>query len=490
MSLRTLLQDFTVDDCVPEVEITGLSLDSRRVVPGDLFIALSGHNTSGTHYINDAIANGARACMIDSVDAGDARSALPLIKINNLADQLGGIIARFYKNPSKNMKVIGITGTNGKTSCAHFIAQAFHLYHARAAVLGTVGNGVWPEIAPSPLTTLDAVSLQKHLALFVEEKVETVAMEVSSHALVQQRVAAVDFNTAIFTGLTHDHLDYHGSMQAYAQAKFQLFQHRSLGYGIVNCDDDYANELLESRHDLTWYGYSLHAQTALSIPVVTVESCTSNLAGMTAVISSPWGFGELTTSILGEFNLANLLAVVITLCLSGIPFLKVLALLSQLKPVTGRMECLSQDKAPLLVVDYAHTPDALAKALQSLKPHCEGKLWCLFGCGGNRDRAKRVAMAAVAEQHSDCIIITSDNPREESQQDIAADIMSGFSEQADIMQIEDRKAAIAYAVQCAKPCDIVLLAGKGHETTQVIGAKTELFSDQQQARHALLHYVE
>ena len=401
---------------------------------------------------------------------------VPIFYVSDLNQKVGMIAARFYQHPSRRMNVIGITGTNGKTSCSHFIAQTLHTPQHPCAIIGTVGNGVYGQLEESSLTTPDAIQLQSLLADFEKEGVHTVAMEVSSHALDQCREKHVEMQTAIFTNLTRDHLDYHHTMEAYQKAKQKLFERFGLRYAIINRDDPFSETLLKIiSKDVHSVTYSAHGNSA----DVCASNITLSMQGIKATVKTPWGEGELECPILGRFNVSNLLAVLSTLCCNDIEFQDALNRIKKIRGVIGRMQAYSRKGTPLIVIDYAHTPDALLNAVQALREHCQGKIWCIFGCGGNRDQGKRPLMGRIAEQNADHIILCDDNPRHEDSSKIIEEIAAGFTSRKNNPLVEhDRRKALALALKQATANDCILLAGKGHERYQQIGDQRILQSDQ------------
>jgi UDP-N-acetylmuramoyl-L-alanyl-D-glutamate--2,6-diaminopimelate ligase len=489
MHLSVLLKDIvevaSSDDC----EILGLSLDSRKVKAGDLFFAYPGAQVDGRDFIEDAVKKGAVAILAETLTRPSGtlsqreRGQPKIHFVSNLATQVGIIAARFYNNPSQHMQVVGITGTNGKTSCCHFIAQALHKQNTVCGVIGTIGNGLYQndhqQLQAASLTTPDAIALQALLAEWHQQKVKHVVMEAASHGLAQGRVNGVQFAIAVFTNLTRDHLDYHGDMENYAQAKRLLFAQPGLQYAVLNLDDKYGKQWSEEfKNDLTVFNYSLSPINQPSNNTIYVRQAQFNAIGITASIHTPWGVGVLHNPFLiGRFNLSNLLAALTVLGILGMPLETILASLAEVRPVAGRMQTVGGGTKPLAVIDYSHTPDSLEKALQTLREHCKGKLWCVFGCGGNRDRGKRPLMGKIAEQYADCVVITDDNPRHEDAREIVAEILQGLMDPACAVIEHDRRRAIIHALSCAHPDDIVLIAGKGHETYQIIGDQKNTFSD-------------
>lgn len=462
--------------------VRNLSLDSRSILPGDVFLAVAGTQTHGQRYIDNALAKGAIAVLKEAPHLAfeQCHNNVPCISIPDLTQHIGLLAARLHDNPSRAMTVIGITGTNGKTSVSHFIAQVLSAF-APCGVVGTLGYGLYPSLQPSQHTTPNALDLQALFAQFREQSVRHVAMEVSSHALVQGRVNGTQFNCAVFTNLTRDHLDYHQTMTAYGEAKQRLFQLPNLKTAILNADDEFSQQILvKLPTTVTPFTYSFHQSTA----DIYAEIQNIDANGYQLTVQTPWGKGELQNPLLGEFNIGNVLAALTVLLSCDLPLTQVLSQLSTLKAVPGRMERFTYAPDRTAVVDYAHTPDALQKVLQALREHCRGKLWCVFGCGGNRDRGKRPLMGEIAQCYADNVILTDDNPRQEDAETIILDILQGCPSPTAV--VRDRKQAIYQALQNAQVGDIILIAGKGHEDYQLIGDKRLAFSD----RECVLQFME
>jgi UDP-N-acetylmuramoyl-L-alanyl-D-glutamate--2,6-diaminopimelate ligase len=466
--------------------ISRLSSDSRDIRPGDTFAAYLGTHLDGRAYIPDAIARGAGSVLWDPQGFNWDRSwTVTHLPVEHLKLKVGSIADFVYGHPSREMWAVGVTGTNGKTSCAHWIAAGLQATGRRTAVIGTLGNGMLGAIRPALNTTPDATLLHEMLLEFKKAGADAVVMEVSSHGLDQGRVNGVAFSVALFTNLSRDHLDYHGTMAAYGAAKAQLFTWPRLRVGVINADDSFGRSLIDAarvrgRKVLT-YGFGAADLRGGRL----VASAT----GLAFNIATPWGRGELHTRVVGEFNASNLLGVLGVLLVSGIPLESALAFLSETQAPPGRMQRLGGDILPLVVVDYAHTPDALEKALTALRPAVAtgGELICVFGCGGERDRGKRPEMGRLAARLADRIVVTSDNPRGEDPATIASEIVHGIREAGNRRYaVElDRAAAIATAIAEAKPGDVVLLAGKGHETYQETGGVRQPFRDADHASRAL-----
>lgn len=472
----TFLQQFADMGIKPQ----GMTADSRKVQAGDLFVAYPGENADGRRYIGQAVERGACAVLWEQ-SGGRWESAwhVPNLPVAGLRDQVSTIAGEFYGQPSQGLWMIGVTGTNGKTSCSHWLAQCLNALGNKTAILGTLGNGFPDALSEAANTTPDPIVLQGLLAEFAAQNADAVAMEVSSHGLAQGRVNGLKFDIAVLTNLSRDHLDYHGDMESYAAAKSQLFDWPALKCAVLNVDDEFgarlAVRLLEQGKKVLTYGLNSGAVSCTALHYVE--------GGISMEIMTPWGSAETSVMVVGRFNAANVLAVLATLLASDIPLDKAMAALSHIRPVPGRMQQLGGGSQPLVVVDYAHTPDALAKVLTSLREQARGRLICVFGCGGNRDKGKRPLMGEVASSLADAVVVTSDNPRHEAPRDIIADILAGMS--GDYRIEEDRAAAIAEAIRHAGPGDVVLLAGKGHEQYQQIGDDKLPFSDAEVAARVL-----
>ncbi len=471
-------------------EITGIQMDSRLLIKGDLFIACFGRNHDARNFIEDAIGLGVSAVLAESGGGWQGiqmTGDVPVVAIDNLWSKISEIAARFYSRPSEQLTVIGVTGTNGKTSCSQFMAQALGKVGFNCGVIGTLGYGTYGALQETRLTTPDAVFTQMALAGMVRDSIDPVVMEVSSVGLHQKRVKAVKFDTAIFTNLTRDHLDYHESMEAYLDNKKKLFLSDELKYAIINLDDPSALSIINAvSSDVEVLTYSLNNKVA----TVYAEEITPTHRGIEATVKTPLGRGKVSVPLIGYFNFSNLLAVIACLISylsrkTEINLEELFQNLSSLDPVNGRMEIVGDSSEVTAVVDYAHTPDGLRSALTALRDHFDGKIWCVFGCGGNRDKGKRPMMGEIAEQHADCLIISDDNPRNEQGDEIVQHILSGINDVAAVKVIRDRAEAIEYAVLRAEPGDVVLIAGKGHENYQDIGGNRLIFSDANQVRLAL-----
>ena len=462
--------------------IRELTLDSRKVRPGDLFLAVPGGQQDGRAHIADAVTRGAVAVAYEAAGAEHYQAgSAELIPIKGLAGQLSAIAGRFYGEPSRALRLVGVTGTNGKTSVSQLLAQALDQLGERCGIVGTLGTGFYGELESGRHTTPDPLAVQATLAGLKQAGARAVAMEVSSHGLEQGRVAALDFDVAVFTNLSRDHLDYHGSMEAYAEAKARLFAWRELRARVINLDDQFGRQLAAESRESRLFSYSLEDASAF----LYCREARFDDHGVRAQLVTPQGEGLLRSPLLGRFNLSNLLAVVGALLAMDYPLDEVLHVLPSLQGPVGRMQRLGGGDKPLVVVDYAHTPDALEKVLQALRHHVRGRLLCLFGCGGDRDRGKRPLMAAVAERLADQVLVTDDNPRSEEPAQIFADIRPGFANAQQVEFVAGRGQAIAQLIRSAGADDVVLLAGKGHEDYQEIAGVRQPFSDLEEAAKAL-----
>ena len=490
------------------VRIGSLVTDSRMVKTGDTFLAYAGEQLDARKFIPQAIAAGANAVLWERRGfAWNPAWQVPNLPVAELRAHAGTIADHVYGHPSQSLWLIGITGTNGKTSCSHWIAQAMTALGKKTAIIGTLGAGFPGELESTANTTPNAVMLHQEMAGYLLRGAQCVAMEVSSHGIVQGRISGATFAVAVFTNLSRDHLDYHGSMEAYAAAKAQLFHWPALKYAVLNLDDAYGIELsqqlsgLETR--VIGYGFTelaLQSQGSEKFRVVRGRNLKLNPQGLEFDIEFGAGFeteySRLAANMVGSFNASNLLGVLATLLASGVKLADAVQALRQVRPVAGRMEQIGGGAQPLVVVDYAHTPDALEKVLVTLREILRAgpeanektgtgspKLICVFGCGGERDRGKRSLMGAAATRLADEVIITSDNPRQEDPHAIIGQITAGACPNYHVE--EDRKAAIYRAIQRAQKGDVVLIAGKGHEAYQEIEGKKFPFSDTEVARQAL-----
>ncbi|BFM10837.1 UDP-N-acetylmuramoyl-L-alanyl-D-glutamate--2,6-diaminopimelate ligase [Simiduia litorea] len=484
LPLKILLPEIQLPEAAAELVISSVTLDSRTASAGSLFFAVQGSQANGQAFVAQAFAAGALVALVD-VDTEIVTCEFDqgwIIAVPNLATKVSEIAARFYGLPGQELKIIGVTGTNGKTTCSQLLGRLYHALGERVAVLGTLGYGpIGSSLTDTGMTTPDAVQTQKILRDLRQRHVRHLAMEVSSHALVQHRVAAVPMQTAVFTNLTRDHLDFHGDMENYGAAKLSLFRQLGIVRGVINLDDPFAVIIQQHITNIPLITYGIENKAA---DVVATE-VNFHDAGIQALISTPWGKGELRSHLLGEFNLSNLLAVVATACSEGFTLVEVLAAVATLEPVPGRMQRIDMKSDVQVIVDYAHTPDALRAVLSAARLHCKARLWSVFGCGGDRDSGKRAEMAKISAALADCSVVTSDNPRTEDPQTIIVDIVTGFKPSDTYSVVEDRKNAIGQAVSQAQDGDVIVIAGKGHEDYQIIGTTKYPFSDIAIARSAL-----
>lgn len=467
--------------------INGMTTDSRSVVRGNLFLAYPGDKADGRHYIADAIKNGASAVLWDSTDfEWNPAWHIENIGISSLRLQAGHIADQYYKKPSAQLWTIGVTGTNGKTSITQWLSQCFSYLGRKTAVVGTLGNGFADALSETHNTTPDAVLLQKMLADFRRQSAEVVALEVSSHGLHQGRVNGVHFDVAVLSNLSRDHLDYHGTYAEYAAAKRRLFDMPHLKMSVINCDDAFGQEIEEDLKQaaapIITYGIEYGDVQAKDIRFGDTH--------FTFTAKTPQGEAAIKANLIGRFNVYNVLAVLATLLVSNVSLKDAVDAIAQIQSAAGRMQLLGGGNLPLVVVDYAHSPDALEKVLTTLNAQKKAgaKLVCVFGCGGNRDAGKRELMGKVASNLADAVVVTSDNPRHENKRKIINEILQGM--QGNYLIEQDRAKAISVGIFAAKAGDIVLIAGKGHEQYQEIKGKKHHFSDAEQASSVLKAYAE
>jgi UDP-N-acetylmuramoyl-L-alanyl-D-glutamate--2,6-diaminopimelate ligase len=474
------------------VRVTGLSADSRSLAAGEAFLAYPGSRSDGRDFIPGALERGASAVFWEREGFEWNRGwRVPNLAVKDLRGLAGYLAHEVYGRPSEKLWTIGVTGTNGKTSCTHWIAQACQACGARTGVVGTLGTGFPGELDAGVNTTPDAVVLHRSLARLLSSGAQGVAMEVTSIGLEQGRVNGIAFGAALFTNFSRDHLDYHGDMDSYARAKQRLFETPNLAHAVLNLDDVQGVRLAHmlAGGGVSRAGYSCVAGAATRAGLeryAEAHEIDVAVGGIAFTVRSSWGEAHIQSPLLGRFNVSNLLGVLTTMLVSGVPFDRAATALAGLQPVTGRMQRLGGAGKPLAVIDYAHTPDALEKTLVALKDVARasaGRLIVVFGCGGERDRGKRPLMGAVASRHAESIVITSDNPRGEDPASIIAEIVAAVSVPHEA--IEDRRAAISYAIASARANDVVLLAGKGHETYQEIAGRRIPFSDALETEQAL-----
>jgi len=499
VALDYLLEGFIDDGLIEQchgININALVQDNRKARSGNLFIAHQGYNTHGLLYAQDAVAKGVSVVLWDG-DLGNRDEILDSISnkvlclhCEDLKYKVGAIASRYYDQPSLSLNTIGVTGTDGKTSIAHFLAQCLDAYDVHCGILGTLGNGFINDLHPTGLTTVDALLVQKTLSEIQLAGANHVVMEVSSHGLDQGRVNGVAFSVAVFSNMATDHLDYHGTLDNYAAAKKRLFFTPGLAAAVINLDDEFGRVLAKevSDHVCVW-GYSLEQDVSkykgCADYFIHVKQITAFENGYHLSVKTPKGDADFDLPLLGRFNVSNALAVLSTLLVSNFSLQHAVSSLSAVQSVDGRVEIIAEPDKPVVVVDYAHTEQGLSAVCSSVREHFDGELWCVFGCGGDRDRSKRALMAKVAEKFADRIIVTTDNPRHEDPQAIIDEVMTGFASTDKVEAILDRRQAIDIAISNAQPQDVVLLAGKGHETSQIVGDVHIAFDDRRVAREFL-----
>lgn len=486
------------------VRISNLVTDSRAVKPGDTFLAYAGERDDGRQFIPQALAAGANAVLWESHGfVWDPAWKTPNLPIGGLRNLAGVIADHVFGHPSKKLWLIGITGTNGKTSCSHWIAQAMDALGTKTAVIGTIGTGFLGQLESTANTTPDSVLLQRKMADFLAQGARCVAMEVSSHGIVQERLNGSTFALALFTNLSRDHLDYHGNMETYAAAKARLFRWPGLKYAVVNVDDAFGAKLAQQLEDtptqIIGYGFSEPGERnceSEKFRLLRGLNLRTDLRGLAFDIEFGADHAKFSTGLIGSFNALNLLGVLAVLLASGTALENAVRAMQEARPVAGRMQRIGGGEQPLVVVDYAHTPDAMEKVLTTLREVLDAsagtetettrkpRLICIFGCGGERDRGKRALMGEVATRLSDDVVITSDNPRREDPNAIIRQITSGTAGNYRVER--DRTRAISAAIRGAQKGDIVLIAGKGHEAYQEIDGQKLPFTDTEVARQVLM----
>jgi UDP-N-acetylmuramoyl-L-alanyl-D-glutamate--2,6-diaminopimelate ligase len=462
---------------------TSIVSDSREVSKGALFLAYPGEKVDGRDYIAEAIARGATAVLWEPKDfTWNDEWQVENTPVVHLKQQASVIADQFYNSPSSKLWMMGVTGTNGKTSVTQWLGQCLNAINKKTAIIGTLGNGLPDQQTTTVNTTPDAILLQQLLAEYVQEEVEAVAMEVSSHGIHQARVRGVHFDVAVLTNLSRDHLDYHGSFEKYAAVKARLFATKGLKHAVLNQDDVFSEriqkELKDSDVNVLTYGISSGDVRASKVYLEDGR--------IQFFVATPYGQADVTANLIGRFNVYNVLAVLATLLVSDVPLMEAVEAISHIKPLSGRMQTFGGGKVPLVVVDYAHTPDSLKNVLLALREQTKQRLICVFGCGGNRDQGKRAIMGKVASELADAVVVTSDNPRDEEPDAIIQDVLGGVKGEYAVE--EDREKAIAIAVESAEAGDIVLVAGKGHEDYQEIAGIKHHFSDVEQVKKVLIRY--
>lgn len=464
-----------------DIAVTGICHDSRRITTGDLFIAISGYDNHGIDFAYQVQRGGACAILAESIKDKKAKPkgrqqplTIPVIEVDDLSEKLGLLASNFYQNPSAQLEIIGITGTNGKTSSAWLMLQAWEKLGINGAYIGTLGYGTLQQMHDLKNTTPSSLELQKILAEFVNHGITHVSMEVSSHGLELGRVNKTTFKGAAYTNISRDHLDFHETMENYARAKESLFKDFDIKFAVINRKDYYGKKWLANLN-CVGLSYAIEDQKA----DLFANNIKLSPKGIDFNLNWQDQKYKIFTSLLGRFNLDNIMLVVSTLLCQKFKMLEITKIIPEFKPVPGRINCVEPDtnheNCPLVIVDYAHTPDALEQVLKALKEHNARKIWCVFGCGGNRDKGKRPEMGHIAETIADNVIITDDNPRYEDNKQITQDILMGMNTKP--LVIHSRKDAIAYVVEKSHIDDIILIAGKGHETYQLINGQYLPFDD-------------
>lgn len=490
MDIKQLLQPFAID--APAIEVQELVLDSRDVAIHKAFLAIKGHQLDGREFIPQAVSLGAKVIIAETEVEQEhgqmqMREQSLILHFYQLSQYLSALAVRFYQQPADKLSVVAVTGTNGKTSTVQLCAQMSQHLGTRAGSIGTLGAGPVGQMTTTINTTPDAISMQSLLADMSAQGVEMVSLEASSHALVQHRIQQLKTDIAVFTNLTRDHLDYHGTMQEYAKAKRLLLKQPGLKWAVINQEDIEGKNWLDELSQQTQavlFGFE-QPLTGYQGKYCMAKDVVYSATGANFVLESSWGEITIQSALLGRFNVLNLLAAIACQLCLGHELSAVKKAVAQLRAVTGRMELFSQQNLPAFVVDYAHTPDALEQTLKALRVHTQGQLWCVFGCGGDRDQGKRPLMGEIAERLADKVILTNDNSRSEQPQQIIQDILQGCRAPQHIKTELDRKQAIAMALDTARQGDIVLVAGKGHEDYQIIGEQKVTYDEREYIRQIL-----
>ncbi|MCY7294254.1 UDP-N-acetylmuramoyl-L-alanyl-D-glutamate--2,6-diaminopimelate ligase [Alteromonas sp. a30] len=488
--LSDVLAPFGID--APAIEIDDLVLDSRQVAIHKAFLAVKGHELDGRDFIPQAISLGAKVIIAECNDAAqhgetEMREMSIIIKFYELAKQLSRLAEVFFSSPSEGLKTFAVTGTNGKTSTTHFIAQFAQLLGETSALVGTLGAGLLGDLKKTQNTTPDAITMHRILAEVKADGAQSVAFEASSHALVQNRIKYLQTGVAVFTNLTRDHLDYHGDMQTYAAAKRLLLRQPGLHHLVLNIEDDEHKNWVANKPSMVnviYFGLEQSQQPrSEEAAYCFANNIRYHASGVSFTLNTSWGDAEVTSCLLGGFNIANLLAAIASQLACGAKLATLVDSIASIRPVPGRMELFKQQQSATFVVDYAHTPDALENVLTSIKKHVSGKLWCVFGCGGERDLGKRPLMGKVAETLADQIILTSDNSRGEATLNIIKDIQKGMTlesaQSPNVHVIESRQLAVKTALEKAEINDVVVLAGKGHEDYQIIDGQKKAYDERE-----------
>jgi len=482
-NLKDLLHGITD---APPIKYNNICDDSRYVNKGTVFFAVKGLSSDGCDFIESAISSGACAVVYEPpYDLSNIETSIPIIAVEDLKLEIANIVSRHYESSINEMSIIGVTGTNGKTTVSWLIHQGFKKIGYKSGYIGTLGYGL-ENLNLNELTTPSCMKLHKILSEFQNSGVEYVVMEISSHAIDQRRIEGINFNSVIFTNLSRDHIDYHGNMENYGETKAKLFLERQSKIKIININDSFGRSLIE-RVDEEVISTSIEPINIDKDKFISVTKYETNGSGFDIDLKSSWGTFKTHVPLLGTFNIENVIQTIALFLSLGFSLSKIQTIIEGMKAPSGRMESVDVDNnhlLPKVLVDFSHTPDALKLSLQSIRDHYDGKIWCVFGCGGDRDRGKRKMMGKIAERYADYVIVTSDNPRNENPDKIISDILEGISSQVKI--IVNREEAINFAIMKANKNEIILIAGKGHESYQKIGEETLKFSDHKISKRSLI----
>ena len=472
--LSVLVEDLVQIKDIDDVEVTGIANHSEKVQRGDLYMALEGKHEHGLNFLSDVIARGAKAVVWDGGENSLYPSTVPMIRIPNLRENMGLIASRFYDCPSDAMEVIAVTGTDGKSSVSHYIAECLSVAGKPCGLIGTLGYGCFGDLRTSTHTTPDALITHKIINELKQRDIDKVVVEASSHGLAQGRLNGLTVDTAVFTNLGHDHLDYHGSLTEYMLAKRKLFEYDSLKTAVINADDEYAETMINACHKkVTVLSYSKQSSMTAAY-LIKAENREQGLALRVSLLGKVI---DIETRVYGNFNIYNLLATLLVLINHGFQLDDAVERLSETHPLDGRMQCFGGGNLPKVFLDYAHTPQALKQVLVSCRDYATADLICVFGCGGERDASKRPLMGAIAQRYADRVVLCDDNPRAEDPERICNDILKGMTKPRAHCVIHDRARAISKAIKEASPGDVVLVAGKGHERYQIIKGVKKPFND-------------
>ena len=470
----------------PPIKYNNICDDSRYVNKGTVFFAVKGLSSDGCDFIESAINSGACAVVYEPpYDLSNIETSIPIIAVDDLKLEIANIVSRHYESSINEMSIIGVTGTNGKTTVSWLIHQGFKKIGYKSGYIGTLGYGL-ENLNLNELTTPSCMKLHKILSEFQNSGVEYVVMEISSHAIDQKRIEGINFNTVIFTNLSRDHIDYHGNMENYGETKAKLFLERQSKIKIININDSFGRSLIE-RVDEEVISTSIEPINIDKDKFISVTKYETNGSGFDIDLKSSWGTFKTQVPLLGTFNIENVIQTIALFLSHGFSLSKIQTIIEGMKAPSGRMESVDVDNnhlLPKVLVDFSHTPDALKLSLQSIRDHYDGKIWCVFGCGGDRDRGKRKMMGNIAERYADYVIVTSDNPRNENPEKIISDILEGISSKVET--IVSREEAINFAIMNANKNEIILIAGKGHESYQKIGEETLEFSDHKISKKSLI----